>query len=120
MGYRALADTILVLHLGFVLFVALGGILLARWPRLPYVHLPAVAWGVFIELSGGVCPLTPLEQRLRRMGGEPGYAGGFVDHYITAALYPAGLTRGMQVALGVLVLALNFVWYRRWWRRTRA
>jgi hypothetical protein len=120
MGYRALADTILALHLGFVLFVALGGFLVARWPRLAYVHLPAVAWGVFIELAGGICPLTPLEQRLRLLGGEPGYAGGFVDHYITAALYPAGLTRGTQIALGVLVLVLNVVLYRRWWRRVRA
>jgi len=117
MSYRALADGVLVLHLGFVLFVTLGALLLARWPRLAFVHLPAAIWGVLIEYSGGVCPLTPLEQQLRRKGGEVGYSGGFIDHYITAALYPSGLTRELQIVLGSGLLVLNAVLYWKWWRR---
>jgi len=117
MGYRALADVILVLHLGFVLFVVLGGLLLVRWPWIAFVHLPAAAWGVWIEYAGAICPLTPLEQQLRQRGGETAYAGGFVEHYITAVLYPAGLTRGIQLVLGSGVLLLNLILYLRWWRR---
>jgi hypothetical protein len=120
MSDRALADGILILHLGFVLFVTLGALLLARWPRVAFVHLPAALWGVLIEYSGGVCPLTPLEQQLRRRGGEAGYSGGFIDHYITAALYPSGLTRELQIVLGSALLLLNAVLYWKWWRRRTA
>jgi hypothetical protein len=120
MSYRTLADGVLVLHLGFVLFVMFGALLLARHPRIVWLHLPAVVWGVLIELAGGICPLTPLEQQLRRQGGEAGYTGGFIDHYITAALYPAGLTRAVQLALGATLLLVNTVLYWRWWRRRRA
>ena len=120
MLYRALADLILVLHLGFILFVALGGVLLFRWPRVAYVHLPAAAWGILIELAGGICPLTPLEQDLRRRGGEAGYAGDFIGHYLTAAIYPTGLTRAIQIALGVIVLLANGMIYWWWWRGRRA
>jgi hypothetical protein len=117
MGYRALADLILVLHLGFVLFVVLGALLLVRRPRIAFVHLPAAAWGVWIEYAGAICPLTPLEQQLRQRGGETAYAGGFVEHYVTAVLYPAGLTRGIQLVLASGVLLLNVILYLRWWRR---
>jgi Protein of Unknown function (DUF2784) len=107
MLYRFLADATLVVHLAFVLFVALGGLLMLRWPQLAWVHLPAAIWGGLIELTGWICPLTPLENMLRRMGGEAGYAGGFIDHYIIALIYPEGLTRAMQIALGVTVFAVN-------------
>jgi hypothetical protein len=89
----------------------LGGLLVLRWPRLAWLHVPAAIWGVLIEYSGWVCPLTPLENWLRARGGESGYAGGFVEHYILRTLYPAGLTRGTQVVLGTLVLVINLVAY---------
>ncbi|HYJ79843.1 MAG TPA: DUF2784 domain-containing protein, partial [Longimicrobiaceae bacterium] len=106
-AYRALADAVVVLHFGFVLFVVLGGVLVLRRPWLAWAHLPAAVWGALIEFAGWVCPLTPLENHLRALGREPGYTGGFVEHYITAVLYPSGLTRGMQVAIGLFVLAVN-------------
>lgn len=121
MVYRLLADAVLVLHLLFVVFVVLGGLLALRWPRAAWLHLPAVAWGALIELASWVCPLTPLENHLRRLGGQAGYGGGFVETYLTAALYPAGLTREVQVVLGLLVLAINAAMYgwvvARWLRR---
>ena len=88
----------------FIAWVVLGGLVVLRWPRLAWLHLPAVAWGVWIELTGGVCPLTPLEQRLRLAAGEAGYSGGFIEHYLGALIYPAGLTRGTQWMLAGIVL----------------
>ena len=120
MLYRALADVVLTAHLGFVLFVALGGLLALRWPRVAWAHVPVALYGAAIEFVGFVCPLTPLENALRRRGGEAGYAGGFIDHYVTAALYPDGLTRPAQLALGAGVLLLNAAVYAVWWRRRRA
>ncbi|MFT3850926.1 MAG: DUF2784 domain-containing protein [Propionivibrio sp.] len=114
---RVLADAVLLMHLAFIVFVVAGGLFLRRWPRLPWLHLPAVLWGVSIELSGGICPLTPLENDLRRLGGEAGYAGGFVDHYLLPIVYPRGLTREWQIALGLGVAALNLAAYARWWSR---
>lgn len=113
MPYQWLADLVLVAHLAFVAFVVLGGLLALRRPALAWVHLPCVGWASFVELAGLVCPLTPLEVRLRMLGGGTGYAGDFVGHYVTALLYPAGLTRGVQVALGGFVVALNLVVYWR-------
>jgi hypothetical protein len=110
--YRALADLILALHLVFVLFVVLGGLLVLRWPRAAWLHVPAAIWGVLIEYTGWICPLTPLENSLRTRGGEAGYNGGFIEHYIQPLLYPAGLTRSTQVVLGSLVLVLNLTAYR--------
>ena len=115
-----LADLVLVVHLAFVLFVVLGGLLALRWPRLAWLHVPAALYGATIEFVGFVCPLTPLEVWLRRRGGEAGYEGGFVEHYVTAALYPSGLTREIQLALGVAVLALNAAVYAVYVRRRRA
>jgi hypothetical protein len=106
-----LADLIVLIHFSFVLFVVFGGLLVLRWPRVMYLHLPAAAWGAFIELAGGICPLTPLENSLRRSVGLAGYEGGFVEHYILPVLYPAGLTRGVQLTLGMLVIAINLAIY---------
>jgi hypothetical protein len=119
MLFRVLADIVLVLHFAFVLFVVFGGVLALRWRRLALVHVPIALYGAIIEFVGFVCPLTPLEVWLRRRGGEAGYAEGFVEHYITAAIYPTGLTREIQFALGVVVLLINAAVYTVWWRRRR-
>lgn len=107
MIYRLLADLVFLAHLAFVLFVVLGGIAVWWKPKLAWLHLPAVAWGALIEFAGWICPLTPWEQSLRRLAGENGYSGGFVEHYLFPLLYPEGLTRDVQIVLGVLVLAIN-------------
>jgi len=109
--YRALADLVLVVPLAFVLFVVLGGLLVLRWPRLAWLHVPAAVWGVLIEYTGWICPLTPLENSLRERGGGAGYSGGFIEHYIQSVLYPAGLTRGTQIVLGSLALLVNLTAY---------
>lgn len=119
MGYAMAADAVVLLHAAFVTFAALGGLLAVRWPRVAIAHLPAAAWAAWIEFSGGICPLTPLENALRlRSGGTP-YAGGFVAHYVLPLVYPAGLTPGVQVALGIAVLAINAVIYGWVLRRRR-
>lgn len=117
--YGALADLLLLAHGAFVVFVVAGGALVARWPRVAWLHVPAALWGAFTEFAGFICPLTPLENAWRRAAGEQGYEGGFIEHYVTAALYPSGLTRTVQVVLGVLVLGLNGWVYWRLWRRWR-
>lgn len=111
MPYRLLADAVVVLHLGFVCFVVLGGLLALRWPRAVWVHLPAAVWGVWIEFTGRICPLTPLENWLRRQGGGAGYSASFVEHYVIPVLYPAALTRELQWVLGGLVITVNAVVY---------
>jgi hypothetical protein len=109
--YRGLADLVLVIHLAFVLFVVFGGLFALRWLRVAWLHVPVALYGATIEFVGFICPLTPLEISLRRRGGEAGYAGGFIEHYITAALYPTGLTREIQLALGIGVLLFNAIVY---------
>jgi Protein of Unknown function (DUF2784) len=111
MFYRSLADLVLLLHFGFVAFVVLGGLLVLRWPRWAWLHVPAALWGVFVEYTGSTCPLTPLEIAWRQRGGEVGYPGSFLEHYVTAILYPTGLTRGLQIGLGTLALAINTAIY---------
>ena len=113
MTYRILADAVLVLHFAFIAFALLGGLLVVRWPRLAWVHLPAAAWAAGIAFFGGICPLTPLENRLRVAGGETGYEGGFIEHQLEALIYPDWLTREIQVALGAVVLAINIFAYAR-------
>jgi len=117
MFYRALADLVVVFHVSFVLFVVLGGLLALRWPRAAWIHLPAAAWGAWVEFSQTICPLTPLENHLRHLGGQAGYSGGFIEHYLIPILYPAGLNRSVQVALGIFVLMLNVTVYTAVWRR---
>src|SRR5574341_2561402 len=111
MLYRLLADAVVVLHLGFVGFVVLGGLLALRWPRATWAHLPAAVWAAWIEFSGDICPLTPLENWLRRQGGEVGYSASFVEHYLIPILYPASLTRELQWALGGVVIVVNVAAY---------
>jgi len=115
--YDLLADLLLLVHGAFVLFVIAGGLLVLRWARVAWLHLPAAVWGAGIEFTGGICPLTPIEQTWRRAAGGTGYQGGFIEHYVTAALYPAGLTHTVQVGLGLMVLAVNGWVYRTLWRR---
>ena len=120
MALAVIADLVVLLHLAFILFVVLGGLLVLRWPRLAWLHLPAVLWGTLIELSGRfTCPLTPLEHFLRRAAGSVGYEGGFIDHYLVPLIYPPGLTREIQIALGMLVLAVNAFAYAALIRRRR-
>ena len=119
MLYRLLADLVVLVHFGFVLFVVFGGLLALRWPRAAWFHLPAAVWGAGIEFLAGICPLTPLENHLRRLGGEAGYTGGFVEHYLLPVLYPSGLTRGVQLVLGILVVVFNVAVYAWTYRRSR-
>ena len=117
---RGLADLMLVLHLAFIVFVVGGGLLVLRWPRLAWAHVPAFVWGAAIEFTGGICPLTPIEVSLRQQAGEAGYSGGFIEHYIAGTIYPGGLSRTLQVVMGLIVLALNGLVYLRLWRRRGA
>src|ERR671914_1081917 len=114
-----LADLVVVLHFAFVVFVIFGGLLVLRWAKLAYVHLPVATYGALIELVGWICPLTPLEKRLREQAGLEGYEGGFVEHYILPVLYPSGLNRGVQLMLGALVIGINLVIYGIVIRRRR-
>ena len=109
--YRFLADALVTFHFAFVAFVVVGGLLVLRWRRVMWFHLPAVAWGVFVEFSGWICPLTPWENRLRALGDEVTYEGGFVDHYIMPVLYPEGLTRDAQYVIGSLIFLINAACY---------
>lgn len=118
-GYKLAADGVVVLHLAFVAFVVLGGLLVLRWPRVAWVHLPVAFYGALIEVVGFVCPLTPLENRLRGAAGQAGYEGGFVEHYLLPVLYPAGLTREVQWVLAGGVVLINVVVYGVVWRRRR-
>jgi hypothetical protein len=116
MPYGLAADGVTLLHLGFVVFVVGGGFLAWRWRWLAWAHVPSALWGAAIEMGGWICPLTPLENDLRRRAGEAGYLGDFVDHYIGPLLYPAGLTRSTQLALGALVLGINLLAYAVYFR----
>lgn len=104
---RLAADAVVVLHLAFIVFVLFGGVLVLRWRWLAALHIPAVAWGVAVEFGGWYCPLTPLENRLRRAADQSGYSGGFIEHYLIPVIYPAGMTRDIQFILGGVVLAVN-------------
>ena len=119
MPYRLLADLVVILHVAFVAFALFGGLLALKWKRIVWLHVPAALWAAAIEFGGWICPLTPLEIWLREQGGATGYRSGFIDHYILPLLYPASLTREMQVVLGVAVLAVNIASYAWLWHRWR-
>ena len=106
-----LADALVLGHLLFVAFVMAGGFLLVRWPKLAWLHLPAAAWGAIIEFTGWICPLTPLENQLRVMGGGYAYRGGFVERYLLPVLYPENLTASIQQVLGGVVVVVNVIAY---------
>ncbi len=111
MIYRLLANLVLILHMCFVVFVICGGLLALRWRKLIWFHAPAAVWGASTEFLGLICPLTPLEVMLRQLGGSSGYQTGFIDHYITAVLYPSGLTRHLQIWLGIAAVVPNAALY---------
>jgi hypothetical protein len=111
MPYSLFADIVVLLHLTFVIFAVLGAVLIIWWRWVLWLHLPAVLWAGWIEMSGGICPLTPLENWLRWKAGRGGYQGDFVENYMLPVLYPTGLTRNMQILLGTLVIFINVAIY---------
>lgn len=122
MGYRLAADTVVLFHLLFIVFVMFGGLLALRWKWLIAVHIPAMVWGMAVEFLHLYCPLTPLENQLRARAGEGGYPGGFIEHYLIALIYPVGLTPAVQVWLGAVVVVMNLLvygWLIRHWRLRR-
>ena len=122
MPYHLLADAVVLLHLAFILFAAFGALLLFRYPRLLWLHLPAALWGAVIEFSGWVCPLTPLENHLRALAGDKPYSGDFIERYLVPLIYPAALTRDLQMLLGIGCVTINIVLYvmviHNGWKRT--
>ena len=117
---RVLADTVVIAHFGFILFVLLGGVLALRWRRIAWVHLPAATWGVAIEVFGWFCPLTDIENFLRRASGEAGYPGSFIERYLLPVVYPTELTREVQIALASVVLLVNAGVYILFWRKGKS
>ena len=121
MVYRWLADAVLLAHLAFIAFAAFGALAVWRWPRLAWLHLPTLAWAAYVVMAGEICPLTPLENALRRAGGEAGYRQSFIEHYLLPLIYPEAVQgemgRGLQVALGVGLLVLNVALYALAFRR---
>ena len=111
MLYSISADLLVILHLLFIIFVLLGGLLVARWHWLVLLHIPAAVWGALIEYQGWICPLTPMENQLRHAAGEEGYSGGFVEHYILPIIYPDYLTRDIQIGMGTVVIVFNLLVY---------
>lgn len=119
MSFHLLADLTLLAHGIFILFVLCGGFAVMRWPRLAWLHLPAALWGAVVEVSGWICPLTPLENHFRRLAGESGYRGTFIEHYLQPLIYPDWLTPGVRIALGVAVIGINLALYARLWKKRR-
>ncbi len=122
MLYHLLANTLVVVHLAFVGFVMLGGLLVLRWPRVMWAHLPAALWGTIIEFGGFVCPLTPLENYFRQQAGLVEYQTGFVERYLLPVLYPAQITRSVQIVLGIGVITINlcvYAWILHRWKRRK-
>jgi hypothetical protein len=114
------ADAVMLLHFAFILFAILGSLAVPVWPRVAWLHLPCLAWAVWIGLTGSLCPLTPLENHFRALAGEQGFSGGFIEHYIQPIIYPDGLTRGLQIWMAVILIAVNAAGYGlALWRKRR-
>lgn len=111
MLYQILADITIIIHFLFILYVALGGLLVLKWNRTAFIHIPAATWGALIMFMGWICPLTYVENDLRQLAGQEAYSGGFIEHYITPLIYPDSLTRELQISVGIFGLVLNFVVY---------
>ena len=120
MLYQALADLVVLIHVAFILFALLGGLLALRWHWMPWAHLPAACWGASVEFFGWFCPLTPLENSLRRASGSSGYSGDFIERHLVPMIYPAEFTRELQLFLGCVLVVLNFAVYLAVWRRLRS
>ena len=123
MLFQVIADLVVLIHLAFIVFVVLGGVLALRWRWIPWLHLPAVLWSALLEFCGWICPLTPLENWLRLAGGTSEYPGSFVEQYVLPIVYPTALTREAQVVLGLVLCLVNAVVYFRLWQarsRTRS
>ena len=117
-----LADIIVLLHFGFIVFAIIGGLLVLKWNWVVWIHIPAAVWGSLIVIFGWICPLTPLENMLRRTDTGETYTGGFIAHYIIPIIYPPGLTRELQIEMGIFLVLLNVIVYTfvyRHWRRNR-
>jgi hypothetical protein len=120
MMFILLADSVVVLHMIFIVFAVSGGLLALKWPKIAYAHIPVVLWGAYIEFSGGICPLTPLEVKWRMAGGQAAYEGDFISRYLLPIIYPAELTREIQIILGSVLLLINglaYAWLLFKWRR---
>ena len=111
MIYSFLADLLVVFHLVFILYVIAGAMLIFKWPKMLWIHLPSCFWGMTVEFTGWICPLTPWEIQLRRLAGEEGYTRSFIEHYLIPIIYPSGLTREIQMLLGGIVLIINLSLY---------
>ena len=120
MIWSLLADSLVILHFAFTAFVIFGGFLTWRWRQIAFLHLPALAWGCWVEVSHSICPLTPLENQFRHLGGEAGYRGGFLAHYLVRVLYPPGLTWHIQWELAAALIAINALAYWGFVRRFRS
>ena len=117
MSNLLLADLVVLLHLTFVIFAISGALLIFKWRWIIFLHLPAFFWAVYIEITGAVCPLTPLENALRSNSGTSGYSGGFIEYYVVPVLYPAGLTKEIQLLLGITLLVINMIIYWRFFMK---
>ena len=111
MMYGLLADIVLIIHLLFIIFVIGGGLLTLRWKKAAWLHLPLLVWAIFVEFTGWVCPLTPIENSLRKMTGGSGYSGSFIEHYLLPIIYPGAMTRGVQITLGMMLIIVNICTY---------
>jgi hypothetical protein len=109
--YKVIADAIVIIHLLFIAFVIFGGLLVIRWPKAAFVHLPAAIWGAVVEIFSWICPLTPLENHFRDLAGQSLYGGDFVVRYLIPVIYPVNLTTSIQKVLGVLVILINVIFY---------